>query len=211
MKLRFDQSTLDMLVGRAREDDPFCVFSQGPDDADMQIHEAITGMHDSVRRRFLERLERQRDDDIDELTARLLVHAGIDPVAMAVAVAFMGDEGVYVIRDDDGDHEICDVRSEKNHQNGYVELSDEVRWNFDGTVIMPPLPHTVLAALPGKKLHEAIAHPIMDAFPHTIASARIENIQGTDCTYITTPRRAHVRLRIDQLAAHRPIRLKEAA
>lgn len=211
MRYTFDDDSIAAL-SEDRED-PFALFSQGPDDARGQIADALSGRYDSMRQGFIEHLRARRADGIDEITARLLSHMGIDPLAMAVALSITKDDGLHVMDADahEEDDSLVYMKDEHNHRQAEIMLSPDVTWCATETLKIRNMPETTAIAANGRPLQDLVSHPVLNAYGYRIEDIRSARLNGMDCHQVILPMRTHVRLTLEQLALHRPACLKEAA
>lgn len=160
-------------------DDPVV---RGADAMERAVHAALRGMDaDTASRvaRALERLLSARADptcDIDEITALLLAHSGIDPLAVAWLSAACG--GVEVLDDDDMDATITVDADIRPHESILCEtttrIGDHAWWKAGGVLMLMDVPASTVTAAAGRPLRQILSHPVLDCYDITVATVDIQ-------------------------------------
>lgn len=124
--------------------------------------------------------------DLDETSVRLMLHKGLNP--LAVAWMARSGEGVEVMFDDEMLAEI-DIWSAPSEEQctTRVHLADGVSWLAGGALALLDhnMPDIVVCALPGKPLSTVFSHPVLDGMDLTIAAVEEREVDGDECTVVT--------------------------
>jgi len=184
MRWQIDESAMDGLCSRSRDDDPFHLFSQGPDDAAMQVSESLEGRSSLHRQALAERMGARRAP-FDRRSAEMIAHVGIDPLSLSVMGRIL-DEGFCVrpAGTEEDDPATVWIPQHGRSADGFVRLSPDVVWQFDGRVTVDGLPETIAIALKGRPLSDAVSHPLLDPKGHVIASVRREAFGDRTYTHL---------------------------
>jgi len=153
------------------------------------------------------RIDRYADGsrDIDLVTARLIAHAGIEPMMVAWLAAMCG--GTLYIRDADRSA-LIDVDTQfKPHETRtcgtQLAIGDMASWQSCGTVLVDGIPDSIMVAAAGRPLSAIISHPVLDPLGLTIA--RVELAEGDGEAELQTDFE-HVYPTVDELAGMEPSR-----
>ena len=133
--------------------------------------------------------------EIDELTARMLLRHGVDPLRIArIAKAARG----IGMTDADGDRVVLLLPDAMVHTIHDGDLS--VVTGRQTLIQMPRLPDTVVAGCGGRRLRDLVAHPVLDAMPLVVVGvADLEETSEAHTTLLVSGAGPH--LDDDQLAA----------
>lgn len=163
-----------VLDALQQDDDPLLI-AQWDDhgEADRIEHAvgtALRGANPAETRRLVRSLERRRLKSIrgiDDLTANLMAHAGVDPLVMAWLAEIDGSYAQL-----QGAKPYATLDQQSTHEDGHnvtgVRIGASVTWYACGTLVLDGMPQTILAAAPGRPLRAIASHPLLDDRPFTI-------------------------------------------
>lgn len=120
--------------------------------------------------------DRYSDDirHIDEVTAKLIAHIGLEPLMVAWLSA-LGD-GVTILDEEMSDIVVIDANADPHDGQScrsMVNLSAHVTWHSCGIVSVLHLPDTITIGSVAKRLSRIISHPVLDAYDFNIARANV--------------------------------------
>jgi hypothetical protein len=159
---KVDDATLDDLVSASRRDDPFSLFSQGPDDAMAQMRDALSGRHHHIRQHLRDRLGNRRTF-LDTVSARLMAAAGMDPLCICVIAGKVDMFTVAASDEEDETEAQVYIDRSQGSPDGFIWMAPAVGWRINRGLTMRALPETALASLEGRTIPEIISHPVTDA------------------------------------------------
>lgn len=161
--LRIDANSYGEIVAASKEDDIFCIFSQSPEDGMQQIREALSGRHDSIRTRLIERLrEKNAKVPLTRIAAALLAHRGVDPVAVAALLIHSEEALLLLPEEDEDDDATCFAYISRDFiDRGHVQLSPGTYWRMHGG-IDTRVPHVLRSCLLPGPLSHIVTHPVLD-------------------------------------------------
>lgn len=168
--VRLDDDSRDELARLSKRDDPFCVFSEPPDGVDAQLREALSGRHDFIRDKLVERLRCKGVMPwMTPIYGALLQSLGIDPLAIAVLGVddMLGSFDLLDgTEDPEFDGEDALVRITGLALDGsHVRLAPGAYWRMNGTAVVYA-PATAMTRIEeGYPLSRVVSHPVLDAFP----------------------------------------------
>lgn len=202
MDLRIDATSYDAISAMSRTDDIFAIFSTDPDQGMMQIREALSGRHDSIRDRLIDRLRREtRTPGMSTIDAELLASQGIDPLAVA-ALAIHASYVLLLTPDQDDENE-ADAHAgidADDWSRSHLKLGNGVHWRFKGQIDVE-LPESLVGSIATGPLSQLVRHPVLDRFDLRIG--RVDTWHDTDTMIMIEGRRPS--LTVDQIATHRPL------
>jgi hypothetical protein len=106
---------------------------------------------------------------LDELTARLMLWRGVDPLTLTWLSTISAE--LAEAHDADGTP-LASIDMTSSHDDGgsitRVDLGQGAAWFSFGMIDMPGLPETLASQLRGRPLRELLTHPVLDAHPFTI-------------------------------------------
>lgn len=191
------ESDIEIVVGEALKDenplgldtaDPYGVGEMNAEDC---IKRALQGMAPALATevaRSLDRYVRQeRDDlttDIDPLTAELLAHLGVDPLAVAWLSAVCCG---IIVHDDAIMSQVCEIDGQMRPDmplcDTSVTIGEDSWWKSKGTLMVFPGPHSALTASVGRKLSALVSHPVLDRHDLVIHAVDGGHVDGTGNTF----------------------------
>lgn len=199
MTLVPDELTVDDLMSRSREEDPFSIFSEDPSGARSQIHEALSGRHEWWRDKLSDHLvEQDNARSATVVEATLMAFLGVDPIAVCLMGSMCCGVGLHDVDEEDPDEMVMELHA---GTGGYIRLAPGVSWRMGRGVLLERLPDTAAALLAPGPLGGMLSHPALDALDLQVA--RIEEDEGGGVMLVVEedPRP----LAIDKLLAFRPL------
>ena len=181
-----DDATLDELVSHSRDDDPFSLFSQGPDDAMSQMRDALSGRYRHIREHLSERLGNRRTF-LDGVSARLMAAAGIDPLCVCAISGKVDMFSVVGDDDPDGERPHVYVESSQGSRDGFVRMGPGATWRIDGGLTLHALPETAVASLEGRAIAQIVSHPVTDAAAPRVVAIRHEAFGEVNYVHVDVP------------------------
>lgn len=180
-----DESALQQLRDRARDDDPLHLFSQSPEDCEDLVSDALAGVDPTRREAFADRLGARRTR-FDRISAELVARAGLDPLCLCVIAGKLDTFGVMRTDqvDDDEFHTFIESYADKPSLEGFVEVADGISWRFDCGLTLENMPETVTMAMAGLTLKDVISHPVIDRSSKRIVNIRRETFGETVYTHV---------------------------
>lgn len=125
----------------------------------------LSGRDDRCREAIAGVIRRTSHSVVDLTSARLMLHAGIDP-ATACALALMVDGPVTITRTwapqviVKAPEEACDPDCVVA-----MSLAHDISWNSDIGIRIGDLPIALAAAAHGRRLKDYVSHPVLDDHP----------------------------------------------
>jgi hypothetical protein len=198
MDLTPDDLTMDELMSRSRDEDPFSIFSEDPDGARSQVREALLGRYDAWRDRLSDHLvEQDNARSATIVEASLMTFLGIDPIAVCLMSSMCCGVGLREVDGEDPDEMVVELHA---GTSGSIRLTPGVSWHMGRGVLLENLPETTTALLAPGPLSGMLSHPALDALDLQVT--RIEDDEGGGVMLIVDEDRRP--LAIDQLMAFRP-------
>lgn len=129
----------------------------------------LRGEADEATRDRAARVATPFDKGLPPVFDTLLTHLGIDPAgALALSLAATdGSIGIYRTFDD-GIRRVCNIGLAM-HDHTWVRLGEGITWR-ETEILMPRLPETIVATLPGRRLREVLSHPVLDTLDAQIVA-----------------------------------------
>jgi len=160
----------DLAAGR----DPLDLASRSdlPCSNDIVVGRSLSGVHETTRERLVAALaERGMTTlaSVDELTARMIAHAGVDPL-VATWLASISFDSAEVQNGDGVALVVVDLASAYDDPGSLnrVEIGADTAWFSKGMLTMPCVPETLVQVLTGGPLTALVTHPVLDSHPFVI-------------------------------------------
>lgn len=139
---------------------------------DIVVGRSLSGVDEATRDRLVAALaERGMTtlSSIDELTARMIAHAGIDPL-VATWLAAISFESAEVQDGDGATLAVVDLASAYDDPGSLnrVEIGAGIAWFSNGILAMACVPETLVQVLTGGPLTALVTHPVLDSHPFVI-------------------------------------------
>lgn len=175
MRLALAQRTLDELTRRGHSHAHLGALGGEVDPK--RLMQAIRGKADDETHAIVKDMARKGRLRMDALTARFLVALGVDPVVAALIRDAIGSLYLTHLDADPGIRDQTQSAVALNDDQSVVMVGESgATWNgASRTLIMPPLPETLVAALPGRPLSTIIAFDLPGMVDVSVASARVQN------------------------------------
>lgn len=198
MELIPDDFTVNELMSRSRDTDPFSIFSEDPDGARSQIREALLGRYDAWRAKLSDHLmEQDNPRSATIIEASLMAFLGVDPIAVCLMGTMCSGMGLRDVTADDPDEMVVELYA---GISGYIRLAPGVSWRMSRGVLLERLPETTAVLLAPGPLSGMVSHPALDAFELQVT--KVENDEDGGVMLIVDEDRFP--LAIDRLLAFRP-------
>jgi len=141
----------------------------GHDEVAARIDLALCTIDDESRRRLVRSLgqivsvRRMPETDVDELSARLMAHMGLEPITVAWLSALC--DGIHVLSDDhQGPVVIIDHHNHPTDWDCETALLIGLKswWQARGMISVPAIPDTLAHQITGRPLRGIVSHPLLD-------------------------------------------------
>jgi hypothetical protein len=175
-------------LSRRRGMDPHELNRKGGFDAHLDA--VLSGRDDSCREGLRQVLVECEMHPLDLASARLLIHAGIDPVT-ACALALLVDGPVSFERDWDNDV-VVNAPEGLGDQECFVAMTfgHDVSWNSQHGIRIGSLPVALASAAHGRLLRHYVSHPVLDELALTLGGT--SEHYGHDWISVDTPERVDI-------------------
>lgn len=148
-------------------------------DVHMVVRRAVEGVDAPTTQKLIDALRDRSIETVaglDQLTARLMVRCGVDPLVMTWLAAVSAD----IATTEDADcTTVATVDLSVPYDDGdtvtRADLGGNAFWMSPGVIEMNPVPETISTIVVGGPLAAVLSHPVLDAHPFLIRSIDTEN------------------------------------